>query len=311
MFGYIRYYEDELRLSDFRLFQAYYCGLCRCLKQQFGQKGRLLLSYDMVFFAISIDGLTEDPVKEGGGGCPFKPWRKRRMILNSPGLHKAALLTMLMGYHKMKDNWLDDKSKLAYIGLGLYKRSYRKGELAAPALAARVETDLSRFYAGEKDETLGLDALADPFAALTAAIMTDNGQRGDASLAKLGYHCGRWIYLIDALDDLPRDWQTQNPNPFIRSFPDADGDWRPFFRENRRAIEDNLYFSLDEIHHIFAALHFPRYRRLLENIYYLGIRGVTDMILWQRGAGLDKPFANPLQIRSLCSHRNTYSGEPI
>ncbi len=312
MFGYVRYYEDELRLSDFHLFRSYYCGLCRCLKQDFGQKGRFLLNYDMVFFAISIDGLSEEPMREGYGHCPFQPWKRRRMVMDSPGLKKAALLTMLMGYHKLKDNWQDDRSALALLGLGLYKGAYRKGERMAPILAARVERDLARFYAGEKKDNFGLDEMADPFAQLTGAVLEESaGANESAALSKLGYHCGRWIYLIDALDDLPKDWANGSTNPLIRSFPRVGEDWREFFSQNRKAIEDNLYFSLEEIHQIFAGLTTPHHRRLLENMYYLGIRGVTDMILWQRGAGLEQPFSNPLRVRTLCSHRNTNGTEQI
>ncbi len=312
MFGYVRYDEEELRLSDFRLFKAYYCGLCHTLKRHFGQKGRFLLNYDMVFFAISIDGIGGGPLREGLGRCPFQPWKRRRMVLGSPGLEKAALLTVLMGYHKLKDSWLDDKSALAFLGLGLYRRAFRKGEALSPALAARINGGLANFYEGEKQPRFGLDELADPFAMLTAAVMKDSpGENKPAQLEKLGYHCGRWIYLIDALDDLPQDWLSGSANPFLRSFPRNGPDWRQFFTENRQAIEDNLYFSLEEIHRVFDRLTIPRHRRLLENMYYLGIRGVTDLILWQRGAGLERPFSNPMRLRTLCSHRNTNGMEQV
>ena len=41
MFGYISIYEPELKMKDFRRYKAYYCGLCKALKEQFGSVGQL------------------------------------------------------------------------------------------------------------------------------------------------------------------------------------------------------------------------------------------------------------------------------
>ena len=35
MFGYVGIYKDELKVKDYRLFQAYYCGLCKELGKSF------------------------------------------------------------------------------------------------------------------------------------------------------------------------------------------------------------------------------------------------------------------------------------
>lgn len=40
MFGYIRIYEPELKMKDFRRYKAYYCGLCQELKRNMELWGR-------------------------------------------------------------------------------------------------------------------------------------------------------------------------------------------------------------------------------------------------------------------------------
>ena len=49
MFGYIAINKAEMKFKDYDMYQAYYCGLCRRLKECYGKRGQLTLSYDMTF----------------------------------------------------------------------------------------------------------------------------------------------------------------------------------------------------------------------------------------------------------------------
>ena len=51
MFGYIIVNKQELKFREFDVYQSYYCGLCQSLKERFGRRGQLTLSYDMTFVA--------------------------------------------------------------------------------------------------------------------------------------------------------------------------------------------------------------------------------------------------------------------
>ena len=44
MFGYIVINKAEMKFKDFDIYHAYYCGLCRVLKEQYGMIGQLTLS---------------------------------------------------------------------------------------------------------------------------------------------------------------------------------------------------------------------------------------------------------------------------
>ncbi|UKI37884.1 MAG: DUF5685 family protein [Clostridiales bacterium] len=56
-------YKDELKIKDFNVYRAYYCGLCKALGEKFGALSRLGLSYD---FYIScnffLDSLNDEKV---------------------------------------------------------------------------------------------------------------------------------------------------------------------------------------------------------------------------------------------------------
>ena len=52
MFGYMKIYKEELKVKDYRKYQAYYCGLCKRLKEKYG-------------FCLLWDGAcTEERIRE-------------------------------------------------------------------------------------------------------------------------------------------------------------------------------------------------------------------------------------------------------
>ena len=63
MFGYIIVNKQELKFREFDVYQSYYCGLCQSLKERFGRRGQLTLSYDMTFVALLLSALYDEPVE--------------------------------------------------------------------------------------------------------------------------------------------------------------------------------------------------------------------------------------------------------
>ena len=54
MFGYVTVCEPELKVKDLKKYRAYYCGLCRTLKEDYGFMGQMTLTYDMTFAVILL-----------------------------------------------------------------------------------------------------------------------------------------------------------------------------------------------------------------------------------------------------------------
>ena len=68
MFGYVSANYTELKKSEQKRYGAVYCGICRRIRQQSGQLGRLALSYDMAFLALLLMSLYEP--EETAGKMP-------------------------------------------------------------------------------------------------------------------------------------------------------------------------------------------------------------------------------------------------
>ncbi|MBR2870230.1 MAG: hypothetical protein IKB98_02465, partial [Clostridia bacterium] len=63
---------------------------------------------------------------------------------------------------------------------------------------------------------------SDPFGQMIAQIVKEIvGDVYSEDLYLLSYNLGKWIYLIDALDDFDKDIKKQNYNVFVNSFKDV------------------------------------------------------------------------------------------
>ena len=69
MFGYIAINKAEMKFRDFDIYHAYYCGLCKDLKERYGRSGQITLSYDMTFLIILQSGLYEPPTGDSVRNC--------------------------------------------------------------------------------------------------------------------------------------------------------------------------------------------------------------------------------------------------
>ncbi|MEG0874150.1 MAG: DUF5685 family protein [Clostridiales bacterium] len=306
MYGYIRFYSDELKVKDLKLFKAYYCGLCRELKESYGQRSRLLLSYDMTFMAIFLDALKDEKNQTELGFCPTSPLKKKPMIISKDSLSKAAMLTVLMGYYKMEDAWQDDKNIGAKLAASIYKKPFQKSRQKDREMAAKTESYLKEFYLGEQNTNIDLDTLVDPFATLVAEIMAANAPEDKKSdFHKMGYHAGRWLYFIDALDDLPQDVAEKKFNAFTHTLKYHYGTWQDFYKQAHEDIHANIFFSLDELTKVYLTLNIKNNKDLIENIFFLGIRGISELIFARRNSGNAEKFAVPFKIKTSCSQDAT------
>ena len=73
MFGYIGCAKEQLSEEEQKRYQSIYCGLCRNLKERYGQVERLCLSYDMAFLILLLSSLYEPEEKSGRFRCSVHP----------------------------------------------------------------------------------------------------------------------------------------------------------------------------------------------------------------------------------------------
>ena len=284
MFGYVRAVTPVLAPEEARRYEAVYCGLCRTLGERYGKTAQLILNYDFVFLAI----LLARP--ETGGTfpdcpCPVHPWRKKTCWLGSPALDAAADATVILTWWKLQDALRDGKlaqrmgSRAAALPL---RGHYRAAAARWPAFDETVRSCLEELHQLERDRVPSLDRPADTFARIlqAAAVETDLAAR-TRGVQQILYHVGRWIYLVDAWDDLEEDGRTGAYNPVSARFPDRSA-------EDAAYLRTTLRHSLNLARSAYALLEPGRWQGVLENILYLGLPLVEELVFTGRWKAVKK-----------------------
>lgn len=229
MMGYVRPCKARLGEEGWETYRAAYCGVCHALGRRYGQAYRWLLSYDLVFFALLI---ARDPFQEREGHCVAHPVRKRRMAL--PGhsaLEMAADATVLLACGRLRDHAVDSGfwgRMASRTGLAAMEKAYEASAERLPKAALAMETQMARLAVLEGERVPSLDRPADTFSTMLSALADDCGgtDEGERRVRReILRHLGRWIYLVDAVDDLNDDLKRGRYNPIAARYSLAEPDW--------------------------------------------------------------------------------------
>lgn len=284
MFGYIRLDKEELKIREYYHFRAYYCGLCTQLKQKYGRRSTLLLNYDVTFLGLFLSSLTGSPEKLSPTRCFLHPVRKRPILINSEWLSYAADVNLLLAYHNLRDNWADDRSPLALCGLALLKGNYRKAARLHPALDRLIREKTQELSHLEKEKSPHIDMAADTFAKILENICPWEAfsEATKKAIKWFCYNLGKWIYLVDALDDLEDDIKKNRYNPFLYAFDYQGEAYLEFQNRIRPQAEFLLHYTLGQTAEAYEVLDLSANRGILDNIIYLGMNKQTEYVLNRR-----------------------------
>lgn len=222
MFGYVRPYKSEMLVREYDQYKAAYCQLCKELGKSFGIGARFILSYDCTFYAMLAIGVTGSELSLHRGKCKMNPLKKCSYIASyGEEYKKAAALSVIMTYHKLRDTISDDsfrKSFASRLAFPFMKRKYKKAAEMYPFIAKTVEEAMADQQEAEKDPQSSIDRCCEPTAHMLSVLFEELAgcdERQRPVLRQIGYFLGRWIYAMDAADDLREDLQTGSFNPFI------------------------------------------------------------------------------------------------
>ncbi|WP_148491443.1 DUF5685 family protein [Emergencia sp.] len=264
--------KNELKVREFDMYQAYYCGICKSIGRRFGQLPRMTLSYDSVFLALVLAGLSEETDIVLQEHCITHHIKKKPVVFGNEALDYAADVMVILAYHKFLDDWKDEQSKVGLLGKSALSGAYGKLQKMHPEICHKVEHSLTDLSELERENSGKLDLVADTFADImeTLFIGYDPAAGSAQVLGQLGRHLGKWIYTIDALDDYEKDIEAGHYNPLI-------------FRENKlEGIGDLLYNYLAEASNAYDLLQIKKNKGIIDNIIFMGLRVRTDVILRER-----------------------------
>lgn len=224
MFGYVRPYKSELLVKEYEQYKAVYCQLCRKLGQKYGWLTRMSLNYECTFYALLALSVKGAALCQENRRCVCNPLKKCTYLsCTGEEYDKACALSVLLTEGKLLDNVEDDgfwSSLGARLLLPSYRRKAKKARSRYPFLGELVEEALAGQRQAEQEQA-GPDRCAEPTALLLKKLFAElAGEDRAAALAleELGYFLGRWIYLMDASDDLKEDLKEGSFNPLVAHF---------------------------------------------------------------------------------------------
>lgn len=271
MYGYIRPLRGELRVADYERYQAAYCGLCHALKKRHGPLSRFLVSYDLTFLSLLLEG------EEGNCRrfCPLHPLRKRS-CLQGRALEHAADCCVILAWWKLSDEVRDSrgvKRLAARLIRFLYSGAYKRARRAQREMDTAAERELTRLNRLEEEKSSCLDEAADCFARLLAAcgeLAASETRR--RILREVLYHVGRSIYILDAVDDFAEDMTHVRWNPLQRYGDTLD---ETALEEIRATLNISQRMAVSAV----ELLERSENTEITENILMLGLPAVTGLVL--------------------------------
>lgn len=261
MFGYVSAHKPELRMREFYKYKAYYCGLCKVLREKYGFLGQVTLTYDMTFLVILLTSLYESEMKQEEHRCIVHPAKKQKMLWNEVTEY-AADMNIILTYYKLLDDWEDEKSKVGYIGQRAYRKAFRELKQQYPEKCEVIRNCLERLHQCEEQNEENMDIVARCFGELMGELFVYKKDVWEETLRTMGFYLGKFIYILDAYDDVEKDMEKNNYNALI-SLSKQEG-----FDEK---CEEMLNFVLAECSHHFEKLPCVEDVEILRNILYAGV----------------------------------------
>ena len=268
MFGYVRYDLPNLLVKDFMLYKALYCGLCKSIGAACGQRARLSLTYDVTFLSALLHNMTGTDVKIERQNCFEHTIRKRPIAAVDDLTKELGALNTALTYYKFSDDVADGSG--GRVKRAWFKKGVKRAKKQYPQLLSMVEAFVAQQAAVEKKRSSSLDEAAEPTALLMkhlcAHFMKD---KTSPAAEELFYAVGKWVYLIDALDDYEKDVRKKRYNPFALAYGGASR--AELMQKNGQEIAflfDTLFYAMREG---LAGVQFHFNRDLTDNVILRGI----------------------------------------
>ena len=279
MFGYVTVCREAMRVEDYELFQAYYCGLCKATGRCASNIARMGLSYDITFLALVVASVLREDDKMKHGVCIAHPFKKRDSVCENAAVDYAACMGVMLTYLKFKDDMNDDKSIKAASLAAMFHHGVKKARTQYGYQYDKITECLDNLSRLEKENCSDIDLCADCFAKILETLFTPDFISDDSVrriLAWMGYNTGRWIYVIDAYNDIEKDLKKKSYNPFLAAEYDDFDEYRLKLKEQ---LSISLTFTLENIASAFELLEVYKNRSVIEHIIYHGLKAKQSVIL--------------------------------
>ena len=256
MFGYVRINKMDLTFREYEHYKAYYCGLCKYLKRNHTELSRMTINYDITFLIVLLSSIYQPSAQVFHEKCIVDPVKKKKHIINEITEY-AASMNILLAYYKLEDDENDEGDIKSRLVRRAYRKSFKTAYDKYPQKADFIKACLGELRSLEEDQS------SNCFARLLEEIFDYKDDEYRDRLRKVGFNIGKYIYIMDAYEDLDQDLEKGRYNPFS-SYKDD--------REGLKVKVDKLIgMTLARLEEAILNLDIKVNKSIIDNIIYSGV----------------------------------------
>lgn len=262
MFGYVRINKMDLTFREYEHYKAYYCGLCKYLKRNHTELSRMTINYDITFLIVLLSSIYQPSAQVFHEKCIVDPVKKKKHIINEITEY-AASMNILLAYYKLEDDVNDEGDIKSRLVRRAYRKSFKTAYDKYPQKADFIKACLGELRSLEEDQSTSIDQTSNCFARLLEEIFDYKDDEYRNRLRKVGFNIGKYIYIMDAYEDLDQDIEKGRYNPFS-SYKDD--------REGLKVKVDKLIgMTLARLEEAILNLDIKVNKSIIDNIIYSGV----------------------------------------
>lgn len=261
MFGYVVINQPEMKFREYDVYRSYYCGLCKTIKRKYGNICRMALSYELNFLIIVLSGMYEPDTECESNKCFLHPVKKHTERINEITEY-AADMNVILAYEKCMDDWKDERKKAAKLMSALLRGKSKQAEKAYIEKISIIEGNLKKLSEYEKAGENNIDKVAGCFGNVLAELYIYKHDEWEEELRRMGFYLGKFIYIMDAYEDIQEDLKKGNYNPLKQIYGESG------FEEKCKTM---LTMMITECARAFERLPIVQDASIIRNILYSGV----------------------------------------
>ncbi len=261
MFGYVVVNKPELKCREFDEYRGYYCGLCKSLGKNTGFFSKFAVNYDLTFLSLLYADLYEPEIKVKTSRCMLHPIKGNRICIHEYDRY-CSEMTVYLTWLKCMDDWKDDRKLMKCIYALILRRQAKKVINKYPEKCRLINEYMNDLSEKESSGCSDLELVSEDFGRILSEIFVMKKDEWENELRKAGFFLGKYIYILDAYDDLKGDIKKESYNPLKAKFKNKDFD---------DYVKDVLMTNIAECCKNFEVLPLVEYASILKNILYSGV----------------------------------------
>lgn len=262
MFGYVRINKMDLTFREYEHYKAYYCGLCKYLKRNHTELSRMTINYDITFLIVLLSSIYQPSAQVFHEKCIVDPVKKKKHIINEITEY-AASMNILLAYYKLEDDVNDEGDIKSRLVRRAYRKSFKTAYDKYPQKADFIKACLGELRSLEEDQSTSIDQTSNCFARLLEEIFDYKDDEYRDRLRKVGFNIGKYIYIMDAYEDLDEDLEKGRYNPFT--------DYKDHREALKLRVDKLIGMTLSRLEEAILDLDIKVNKSIIDNIIYSGV----------------------------------------